>query len=295
MIIPKSEWNICKLCGKSIDEITLIYKQPNTYKSQYFQKHLETDHGITLSEYFDTRHICPCGVCQKPLPVTTKSSNIVYKKMACGRNSGLLKWSEEAKTTRLGAGNPMFAKQPWNSGLTKHSSASLLKVSVALSNRTISSQTKQKQSESAKKRLIHDHKGHTHSDATKEKLRQNTLQMIKSGKYAHTNTAPFLRMETYLKDLEIKYEKEAIVSVWSFDFYLPELDIYIEVDGDYFHTNPKIYPNGPSTKTQKINWYRDKKKNQYCVDNKIKLLRFWESEIFGDEQCVKQKLLDASM
>lgn len=106
------------------------------------------------------------------------------------------------------------------------------------------------------------------------------------------DTLPSRKFESLLKTLDFDYIKEYNISLWSFDFYLPRHDILIEVDGDYFHSNPLIYTNGPVTKTQKINKYRDDKKNLFCKENNLKLMRFWEKDILGDEQCVLQKLLE---
>jgi hypothetical protein len=118
MIIPKEEWKACKLCGKDINEITKDRRRMGAYKSNYFKEHLEDEHDITLNDYFDNKIKCPCGVCGKTLDIVTKSSNIAYRKMACGRNKGLLDWAEKAKQTRKGSGNPMFGKKPWNLSLT---------------------------------------------------------------------------------------------------------------------------------------------------------------------------------
>tara|TARA_Y100000593_G_scaffold49662_2_gene93575 strand:- start:3977 stop:4870 length:894 start_codon:yes stop_codon:yes gene_type:complete len=290
MIIPKEEWKACKLCGKDINEITKDRRRMGAYKSNYFKEHLEDEHDVTLNDYFDNKIKCPCGICGKTLDIVTKSSNIAYRKMACGRNKGLLDWAEKAKKTRKGSGNPMFGKKPWNLSLTKETSPSIMSVSQKMSNRTVSTETKKKQSEAAKKRKVHGHTGCKHSEENKKKFRANTLEMIKNGKFKHTDTLPSLRFESFLQDLGISYEKEKHRLYWSFDFYLKDLDIYIEVDGDYFHSNPKIYHNGPKTKTQKVNYYRDKRKNEYCINNNINLIRFWESDILGDEECVKQKL-----
>lgn len=290
MIIPKEEWSKCNICNLSISDINKKYKKQGMYKSEYFKEHLEKDHNTTLSEYFPKKHKCPCNICNKFLEVTTKGSNIVYKKMACGRTEGTLKWAKEAKTTRKGSGNPMFKKKPWNTGLSKEISKSIMEGAKKRIGRKTSEDTRKKQSESAKKRKIHGHTGHRHSEDTKNKLRINTLKMIKDGKYKQTNTKPFLTFERFLNDLNIKYEKEKVISHWSFDFFLIDYSILIEVDGDYFHSNPKLYPNGPETKTQRVNHYRDLKKNQFCIDSGLKLVRFWESDIFGAEECVKQKL-----
>ncbi len=93
-------------------------------------------------------------------------------------------------------------------------------------------------------------------------------------------------MCSILSSLSIIYKEELTLDCWSVDIYLPDYNTYIEVDGDYFHSNPKIYPNGPKTNTQKINWYRDIKKNEYYKKNNIKVLRFWESDILNDRNYI---------
>lgn len=294
MTIPFEQWAICKICGTTLEEMIQTYKKPGMYKNQYFKQHLHDKHGMSLTEYFPEGVLCPCNICNKRVGIKLRGATIEYKKMACGRNPGLLEWSERAKIDRRGNGNPMFQKDSWNKGHTKNSSSSLQRVSEALTNREVSDETRKKQSESAKKRNTHGHTGCKHSEYSKQIMREKTLEFIRNGGFKHTNTKPFLRMESILQDLGIRYEKEKIVAIWSFDFYLPDLEVYIEVDGDYFHSHPKRYPNGPVTNTQKINFYRDKKKNQYCQDNNIQLLRFWESEIYEEEPCVRQKLLALS-
>ena len=36
----------------------------------------------------------------------------------------------------------------------------------------------------------------------------------------------------------------------------------------------------------------EKKEWEFCKNNNIKLIRFWESDILGDIECILQKLLD---
>ena len=149
-------------------------------------------------------------------------------------------------------------------------------------------------SESAKKRLIHGHTGHKHSEESKQKMRDNTLKMIKEGRYKQTQTKPHLELKKILNSLGFIFEEEFTLGYWSFDFYLVEYDILVEADGDYFHVNPRKYTDGPKTKTQKVNHLRDKKKNKYCKDNNRTLLRFWEYDILNNPkeiECTLKKLL----
>ncbi len=64
-----------------------------------------------------------------------------------------------------------------------------------------------------------------------------------------------------------------------YDFYLPEKNILIEADGDYWHANPKIFSADMLNETQTKNRINDEYKNNLASDKKITLLRFWENDI----------------
>lgn len=288
---PKENWHKCRLCGANIKDLADKYGGKNIYYTQVFQNHLKKDHNIELESYFVDAPICKCGICNKKCRMAKKGANFRWREWSCGRFPGQQKWSKEAKVTRKGKGNPMFEKNPWNLGLTKETNLSIMGISLKATDRVVSSQTKEKQSNSAKRRLVHGHTGFKHSQENKEKSRQRTLKMIKDGKFNQTKTKPHLEMMKTLKKLKIKFRQEEIIDCWSFDFYLVEYNVYLEVDGDYFHSNPKIYPDGPKTNTQKINWYRDLKKNKYCEDKNLTLIRFWECDILNSPEKVKKELL----
>jgi len=297
-MIDKSHWYICKLCNKKIQDLARIYGGNGIYYTQVFKKHLELDHQLTINKYFDLylkRPICACNICKQQVDIVIKSANFIFRKYKCGRNDGVLKWGKDAKKHRRGKGNPMYGKKPWNKGVTKYDHPSMMQAALANTGRITSKETRIKQSKAAKLRIIHGHTGHKHSKDNRKKFRQNTLKMIRDGKFKHTKTKPHLIMSEILKKLKLKFVEESIKDYWSFDFYISIYNVYIEVDGDYFHSNPKFYPDGPKTKTQKINWYRDIKKNQYCQQNDIKLLRFWECDILNNREeiiCTLKKLLN---
>lgn len=85
----------------------------------------------------------------------------------------------------------------------------------------------------------------------------------------------------FLKKLKIKYQWqfEAKDIQRSYDFYLPDHNLLIEVDGDYYHVNPEIYESKKLTPTQKHDLWVDKKKNEWALMHGIPLLRIWESDI----------------
>lgn len=288
--IENKDWYICKICNLKIQDLAKIYGGSNIYFNRVFEKHLLKDHDIDSTEYFSritTRPKCECNKCNKYTKISKKGAKFLWKRMACGRNSGVIKWSEKAKITRKGIGNPMYGKDSWNKGLTKETCDSLMSVSKSMKERIISSETLNKMSESAKKRIIHGHTGMLHSEYSKELMRQKTLQRIHNGDFKQTKTKPHIQMGEILKELNVEYEEEVIVNNWTFDYFISKYNIYIEVDGDYFHSNPLIYENGPETKTQKRNYYRDNVKNSFCKSNNIILYRFWESDILKNKEKIK--------
>jgi very-short-patch-repair endonuclease len=93
------------------------------------------------------------------------------------------------------------------------------------------------------------------------------------------------RMYLILDTEKIKYEPQYEVSGKFYDAYLPEHNILLEFDGDYFHKQTYeecIYP------IQKRNLKNDKKKNQIAKNNGYKLLRIKE----GDYITSIKKLLE---
>lgn len=288
--IKKEDWNCCIICKKTKEEIFDENKKFRYY-SRSFLNHLKNIHNINPEEYFCNllkieNPLCRCGICNKKVNLTYKGSLIKWKEYFCGRYKGTLKWSKEAKKTRLGSNNPMFGKKPWNLNKNKYNNESIKKASEKQKNKKVSLITREKQSISAKNRLIHGHAGFKHSEKTKEKLRKNTLRLISIGTFKKQKTKPFLEFCKILNELKISFEEEKILDYWCFDLYLKDYNIYIEIDGDYWHSNPRFYPNGPETKSQKINYTRDISKNNYCKKNNIKILRYWEYDILNNKESI---------
>ena len=296
--IEKEHWLFCKICNKPLSEIKSEYGGKNCYFSKAMEKHI-LSHSITLETYFESfvcldRPLCKCGICNKKCNISLRKkdlSGFFWNDYECGRTEGLKKWSESAKITRCGKNNPMFGKKPWNFNMNKNNSDYGKMLSIQRIGSRASEETKKKQSESAKKRIVHGHTGHKHSEYSKKIMSLKTIEGIKNGRFKHTKTKPHIKMCEILKKIGVDFEEEKIVDCWVFDLYIKNFDIFIEVDGDYFHSNPKIYPHGPKTKTQKLNFYRDSKKNQFCIDKNMKLLRFWESDILNNEILIEKEIV----
>ena len=144
-----------------------------------------------------------------------------------------------------------------------------------------SEETKKKQSESARARVVHGHTGHKHSKKTKLKLREKTALLWASGVFNRT-TSIHLKVRTFLQELSLKEEvrEEYQVKYFSMDFAFPKAKIAIECQGTYFHIDPRIYPNGPIDAIQRRNFGRDKAKKKICESQEgWIIIELWETEI----------------
>ncbi len=136
--------------------------------------------------------------------------------------------------------------------------------------------------------------GRVQSEETRKKMSDSAVQRIlKTGKVIRSSLE--IRFESFLETLEIKYKHSYYINTtehhFIFDFYLPDYNILIEIDGDFWHCNPKKFPK-PECKTQTINIENDKLKDEWAKANGYKLLRFWEDDINNNIKQVKQTLLE---
>ena len=105
------------------------------------------------------------------------------------------------------------------------------------------------------------------------------------------NTHIELSMKQILSDLNIKYNFQYFISTkdnkYCFDFYIPEKNILIECDGDYWHGNPKFYKT--LNDIQIKNQQKDLRKNDFALKMGYKLIRFWEDE-FKNKDLIKKNV-----
>jgi len=136
--------------------------------------------------------------------------------------------------------------------------------------------------------------GRIQSEETREKMSNSAIKrIINTGKVKRSMLE--IRFETFLETLDIKYKHSYYVNTknhhFIFDFYIPKYNILIEIDGDFWHCNPKTHTN-PVCKTQEINIKNDQIKSEWAQENGYKLLRFWEDDINNNIKQVKQILLE---
>lgn len=89
----------------------------------------------------------------------------------------------------------------------------------------------------------------------------------------------------YLTDNGIDVKYSVILASYQYDFGIKDKRILIEVDGDYWHGNPKYYNDDGSNGKKKLNEIQlkkievDKEKTEWATSRGFTLIRIWEDEI----------------
>lgn len=99
-------------------------------------------------------------------------------------------------------------------------------------------------------------------------------------------------IESLLEDLDIIFQKEKNFNKGRFrvDFLLQN-KIIIEVQGDYWHGNPKFYSYEKFTNTQWQNYYNDWFKKDFFELNGYKIIYIWEYDIYNNCSNIIKQLI----
>ena len=104
--------------------------------------------------------------------------------------------------------------------------------------------------------------------------------MVKNGR-KHTN--PHKKVNKILDNNNFAYENEKSCHHYSLDVALIDFGLYVEIMGDYYHSNPTVEKYNSidkMNKTQRRVWRNDKaKRSNLCKNHGVKILNLWESDI----------------
>lgn len=136
----------------------------------------------------------------------------------------------------------------------------------------------------AKTRKLRLERGnYSHSDATKSLLSHKTSLAIAEGRI-RVISKPENIIAGILDDLHIPYERQVAMRGRNgcytavYDFML-QGNIAIEVNGTFYHSDPRFYPNGPIHAIQKRNLSKWLNKVQLTEVAGITLVEVWEYDI----------------
>ncbi|MGI0045182.1 MAG: DUF559 domain-containing protein, partial [Nitrososphaeraceae archaeon] len=126
------------------------------------------------------------------------------------------------------------------------------------------------------------------------------LKARKTGLYGVPTSLETI-MEKALRKYKIRYISQRRYGKGIMDFYLPDGNIALFVDGGVWHADPRLYePNDTlffgfktsrkewSTVTAKDVWKKDRLHNIYLKSRGYTVVRFWEKEIECDiDRCIE--------
>ena len=94
--------------------------------------------------------------------------------------------------------------------------------------------------------------------------------------------------EHLLKPFGFDYEYQYPIGNAVFDYFIN--GIAIEVQGNYWHCNPKFFVNGPVDDRQRNKVARDNYKKDLLAGLEVKLIEVWEDDIYNNKDYVKSIL-----
>ena len=217
----------------------------------------------------------------------------------------------------LGESNPMFGKNTWSmldeatrekkrvklssasSGENnpfygkKHSKKSIEKICKANKQTKDSWTEKQKKDFSAKCAMAQKKIMKSNPDKYSQDRRRAALVAARSRqKYKINKIERIVQGELSKRGLNFKYS--IILGYKQFDFGNKECRILLEVQGDYWHANPKKYGEGCGNRQinaiQKIKIEQDKEKIKFAQKNDFKLFHIWEYDINNKDFHILNKI-----
>lgn len=118
----------------------------------------------------------------------------------------------------------------------------------------------------------------------KNKLREDWI--LKKNKYPEIDTLPEKITESILLKLKINYMKKINIGYYNCDFVINNM--VIEVQGDYWHGNPKFY--SVFDKIQQKNIDRDKRKVTYLSNKGYVVICLWENDLKTNLKYCEEKI-----
>jgi very-short-patch-repair endonuclease len=296
-VLHASNFETCLLDGKTKEEIWKLYPKVSNWKNEYYiQKfiyHLKEVHNIEIQAYverfFDFQWKKMGGVYNgyKIMGNSIIESSFQIGKVNKDNCENFKKGCEKLSNDRKGSSNPMYGKNPWNKGLDK-SHPAIKKMAEKRKGTKATLETRKKQSEARAKHPLKARHTTPHTEESKMKMREATAKRYTDGTF-NRKSSIHIKVENFLKSIGLKHESEYYIKYYSIDIAFNDKKLAIEIQGDFFHSNPKLYPDGPICNIQKRNFYNDSKKHKYLKEQGWQLLELWESEINDDTY--KEKLI----
>lgn len=213
--------------------------------------------------YYVVDRICPkCGKV-----IQTKSKD---KSICCRNHFNKINSDSLCKPCSLklqtGEGNPFYGK--------KHNQKTIKKISKNRKGKAIGEKNAMAKVEN------------------RNKVREKFLERIKSKPIQNTNRSKIeIKIYEELKKTYKNITHSFTVNPYICDIFIPELNLIIEFNGDYWHCNPKKYQSDYhhkiKNKTAEEIWDYDNKKIDFLIGNGYLLEIIWESDFKNNSKLIK--------
>ena len=134
------------------------------------------------------------------------------------------------------------------------------------------------------------------SKSKKKRTVPKTKKTTRRAVRAHPKFGTSKLEEDFAKDfldkLKVRYvyQFEAKDIGRFYDFYLPDNNLIIEVDGSYYHSDPRLVKEENMNPMQKHNKRVDEYKDKWALMHGIPIMRIWEKDIREDPKMVMNEL-----
>lgn len=207
-------------------------------------------------------------------------ANSEERKKLSENHKGQIPWikgkyqSEEAKKKMSKSKKEKFALgeiRVWNKGKTgMYSEETRKKLSEAT--KKASPETRRKMLESWRKKFLS-------SPETSMKMKLHRATQI----FPLKDSKPEKKIQGFLRQIRIKFLAHKYIDIehaYQCDIFVPSINLVIEIDGDYWHGNPKLYPANKGLTERIINGIKlDTIRTKELQEKGFKVLRLWESDI----------------
>lgn len=283
---------VCKECNLGFDNLDSL------------RRHRVQKHKISAEQtYVDyilggVEPSCKCGCGEKPkyMGIDVGYRDYIRGHAArinnnWGHNPDVLKKSHETQKQMYQSGDLKI----WNKGLTVEDERVRDNIDKVMTNpnrgKNISKKLKNvPKSEEHKLNIQKSAELRWLKPEEREKQSHRLIERLIKNNYRNKKTKLEIEFEEILNSLGLEenkdYKYQYQISTAIFDFKLLKENILIEVDGDFHHCNPKTKHSIPIYPIQIKTVGNDIRKNRIAIDKKVKLLRFWETDIKTNKEFV---------
>lgn len=179
----------------------------------------------------------------------------------------------QAQPDQTGENNPFFGKTH-SEKTRKH---------LSISNKKVWENYTDAETESLKLKLKDGHK--RFANANPEKLSEMRKKAARASHITQFNNFKMNKVENLVyqelicRNLDEQFQYSVILGGKQYDFGCKEKRILLEVHGDYWHANPKIYATESLNNTQISKKRADSEKYNFAVKHGFKIFYIWESEV----------------